>query len=131
MLRLIDRLVVTVALGDADAHAKNHSLLHRGSAVTLSPIYDVVSTVAYLPEQRHAALAVDGKFRLDEITRAHVLAEARSWGIPEGEARATIDRAIERLRVGMARADETYPQLPSSIRAAIRRHVERFVASHT
>jgi len=129
LLRLLEQLVVTVALGNADAHAKNHSLVHHGAAVTLSPLYDVVSTIAFLPEQRHAALAVDGKFRLDEITRAHVHGEARSWGIPEREARTTIDGAIERLQAGMAAADELYPELARPVRATIRSHAERFLRS--
>ena len=127
--RLLEQLVVNVALGNADAHAKNHSLVHQGAAVTLSPLYDVVPTVAFLPEQRHAALAVDGKFRLDEITRAHVYAEARSWGIPEREARTTIDGAIERLEAGMAAADELYPELAPPVRAKIRSHALRFLRS--
>jgi serine/threonine-protein kinase HipA len=127
--RLLEQLVVTVALGNADAHAKNHSLVHHGAAVALSPLYDVISTIAFLPEQRHAALAVDGKFRLDEITRAHVHGEARSWGIPEREARTTIDGAIERLQAGMAAADELYPELARPVRAMVRSHAERFLRS--
>jgi hypothetical protein len=35
--------------------------------------------------------------------------EARSWGIPEREARTTIAGAIDRLQAGMAAADELYP----------------------
>lgn len=42
---------------------------------------------------------------------------------------ADIDRAVERLRIGLVAADELYPQLLSSVRAAIRRHAERFMAS--
>jgi serine/threonine-protein kinase HipA len=127
--RLLEQLIVTIALGNADAHAKNHSLVHQGAAVTLSPLYDVVPTIAFLPEQRHAALAVDGKFRLDEITRAHVHGEARSWGIPEREVRSTIDGAIGRLQAGMAAADELYPELAPPVRAMIRSHAERFLRS--
>lgn len=127
--RLLERLVITVALGDGDAHAKNHSLLHRGTAVTLAPLYDVVTTVAFQPRQRYAALAVDGKFRLDEITRAHVSREAHAWGIPERAVRTIIDGAIERLRAGMAAADEAYPELAPSVRLAIRSQFDRFVGS--
>jgi serine/threonine-protein kinase HipA len=127
--RLLEQLIVTVAIGNADAHAKNHSLVHRGAAVTLSPLYDVVPTIAFLPEQRHAALAIDGKFPLDEITRGHVHGEARSWGIPERETRTTIDSAIERLQAGMAAADERYPELVPRARSTIRSHSQRFFRS--
>ena len=66
---------------------------------------------------------------LDEITRAHVYAEARSWGIPGRGARTTIDGAIERLEAGMAAADELYPELAPPVRAKIRSHALRFLPS--
>jgi serine/threonine-protein kinase HipA len=40
---LLQLLVLTVCVGNADLHAKNLSLLH-GDGVRLAPIYDVVST---------------------------------------------------------------------------------------
>jgi serine/threonine-protein kinase HipA len=51
--RLVRQLVVTLAIGNADAHAKNWSLLHHGSGlVGLSPMYDVVPTSAFIRGQR-------------------------------------------------------------------------------
>jgi serine/threonine-protein kinase HipA len=45
---LLSRTTFNMAVGNADAHAKNFSLLHDADspAVRLAPLYDVLSTVA-------------------------------------------------------------------------------------
>lgn len=43
----IDSLIFNVLIGNADAHAKNYSLLYSGSERRLSPFYDLVSTLAW------------------------------------------------------------------------------------
>ncbi|MBV8060578.1 MAG: HipA domain-containing protein, partial [Alphaproteobacteria bacterium] len=47
ILRLLDAAIFNVILGNADAHGKNFSLLYRQGAVTLTPLYDLLCTVAY------------------------------------------------------------------------------------
>ena len=47
VLKLLDAAIVQVLLGNADAHGKNYSLLHREGRVALAPLYDLLSTVAY------------------------------------------------------------------------------------
>jgi serine/threonine-protein kinase HipA len=47
----IRRLVFNVAVGNGDAHLKNWSLLYPdGTNAVLSPAYDLVSTIQYLPD---------------------------------------------------------------------------------
>ena len=47
-LRFVDRLIFVVLSGNADAHHKNWSLRYAdGRTATLSPAYDLVSTVPY------------------------------------------------------------------------------------
>lgn len=128
--RLLQQVVVNIALLKADAHAKNVSVIHTvAGAVSLSPLYDVVPTLWFLPTLRRAALSVGEKWVIDEITRRHLLAEARVWGIPEAPARATITRALDALRVGMAEADDRYPGLPSDLREAVEQNVKRLETS--
>ena len=58
--RLFKLVVVSVAVGNLDLHAKNISLLHRpDGSMTLSPAYDVVPQ-AHLPNDGEVALAVGG-----------------------------------------------------------------------
>ena len=48
MTNLLRRTTFNMAVGNADAHAKNFSLLHEpdSPAVSLAPLYDVLSTIA-------------------------------------------------------------------------------------
>ena len=48
MTRLLRSTTFNMAVGNADAHAKNFSILHDtdNPAVSLAPLYDVLSTIA-------------------------------------------------------------------------------------
>ena len=130
LVRLLEQVVVTVALADTDAHAKNLSLVHAGPhTVAPAPLYDVAPTLFFLPTQRRAALPVGGTWRIDEITRRHLLGEARAWGVPEAIARGTITSALERLESGMRDADVGYPEPPDGMRDVVRRQFERLATS--
>ena len=76
-------------------------------------------------------MPVGGKWRIDEITRRHLIAEARSWGIPEEIARTTIAGVLERLEVGMTSADIAIPDLPNGLRAVVRAQFERLALSES
>jgi HipA N-terminal domain len=130
LVRLLEQTVVNIALANTDAHAKNVSLVHTGArTVSLSPLYDVAPTQFFLPAQRRTALPVNGKWRIDEMTRAHLLGEARSWGIPGPVARDTIIRTLDAVQSGMSAADARYPTLPPDLRTFVGRHVERLSES--
>jgi len=126
---LLEQTVVNMALGNADAHAKNHSVLHEAGTATLSPLYDVSPTMAFLPEQHTVALRIDGKARMDGITRGHLVREAVGWGVPAVLAQQTVEDRLERLRAGMDAADSCYPDLPASVRAQVERQFGRLATS--
>lgn len=55
VILFLERLVFDVAIGNADAHLKNWSLLYRTPHVAeLAPCYDLVPTILWLPKQRPA-----------------------------------------------------------------------------
>jgi serine/threonine-protein kinase HipA len=58
-------------VGNADAHAKNISLIHGGDGVRLAPLYDVVCTAAYPELDTHLALSIGGELDPDSITSIH------------------------------------------------------------
>jgi serine/threonine-protein kinase HipA len=64
----IDRLAAAKAavfhflVGNADAHAKNISLLYEPEGIRLAPLYDVVSTAAYPELSQDLALAIGDEF---------------------------------------------------------------------
>ncbi len=115
---LLARLVVTLAVGNADAHAKNWSLLHDGSGlVRLAPLYDVVPTLAFVPGQRFAGLPIAGRFRLSEIGVPQILAEASDWGVPDGVARRIVRTTLDGLRDAIDGV--AGPDLPEDVRRAV------------
>jgi serine/threonine-protein kinase HipA len=81
--RLFKLVVVSVAIGNLDMHAKNISLLHLpDGSMTLSPAYDVVPQ-AHQPNDGEVALAVGGEYRHAAITMTHLVAEGVAWGLAE------------------------------------------------
>lgn len=58
-------------VGNADAHAKNYSLLYRDRAPDLAPLYDVVCTAAYPRLSKKLAMKIGGRDVADTIQLAH------------------------------------------------------------
>ncbi len=81
--RLFKLLVLSVAVGNLDLHAKNLSILHRpDGSLSLAPAYDVVPQV-HQPNDGEVALAVAGEYRHAAITLDHLVAEGHAWGFTE------------------------------------------------
>jgi serine/threonine-protein kinase HipA len=86
--RLFKLVVVSVAVGNLDLHAKNISLLHLpDGSMTLSPAYDVVPQ-AHLPNDGEVALAVGGEYRHAAITMSQLVTEGVAWGLAGAAALA-------------------------------------------
>ena len=101
--RLARMVVLAVGIGNLDLHTKNLGLLHpSGGEVTLAPAYDVVPQ-AHMPGDGRLALAVNGRYRHLDVTRADLLAEFASWGMRR--AAATVHATLECLREAVE--DET------------------------
>jgi serine/threonine-protein kinase HipA len=116
LIRLLQQVAASVALRNADSHAKNLSLLHQGNAVRLAPLYDVAPTIAFLPRQTTLGLSIGGKFKLTEIGSEHLVAEAKLWGVPEHDAADTIGAVAEAMSNAVAEANDLYPTMPAAAR---------------
>jgi serine/threonine-protein kinase HipA len=76
------RLIFSVLIGNADMHLKNWSLLYPDRrAPALSPAYDLVSTLPYLPGDK-LALSFGGSRSLSEITPDQVRRFADTARLP-------------------------------------------------
>jgi len=64
-------VVLNALLHNADAHAKNLSLLHAGGAVRLAPFYDLLSTGVYEEVGEKMAMSIGGEKRPDALRRRH------------------------------------------------------------
>lgn len=68
MREMTRRLVLNALLGNGDAHVKNWSLIYDGpKRPRLSPVYDLVATVAYMTHDTSTALNMAGVKRFDAI----------------------------------------------------------------
>jgi serine/threonine-protein kinase HipA len=84
MEEFVRRVVFCVIAGNGDAHLKNWSVVYPGGGrAELSPLYDLVSTIVYLPRD-DMALSLGGTKNFAEVTAEHFY--------PVGEA-AGIDRS--------------------------------------
>lgn len=105
---LLRRVTFNVVIGNADAHAKNFSVLHPPGSdeIRLAPIYDLVATVALAPVDRRGrriepdqrlGQRVGGTSLVDEVSRDHLVAEGMSWGLRSITASKVIDDMLERI----------------------------------
>lgn len=89
--------MVSVAVGNLDMHAKNISLLHYpDGSMTLSPAYDI-QPQAHQPNDGEVALAVGGEYRHAALTKDHLIAEGRTWGLASapGLAEETLTTVLQ------------------------------------
>jgi serine/threonine-protein kinase HipA len=78
--RLVAATTFNVLIGNADAHGKNIALTHPTAAtVALAPLYDTVPTVLWPQLRARAAMSINGRWQLGDITAADVANEAARW----------------------------------------------------
>ena len=105
---LLRRTTFNMAVGNADAHAKNFSLLHDADrpAVRLAPLYDVLSTIALeltdgtgqpMRADTHLGQRVAGQADIRKVTAADLVDEATTWGIRRRPATAVVTETLDRV----------------------------------
>lgn len=95
--------IFTVVIADADAHGKNISLLHpTPEHVALAPLYDTVPTALWPRLRPTAAMYVNGRAQLADVTAEDLLREARRWGLGSRVALSALEAVSERLRAAAA-----------------------------
>ncbi len=75
--------VFNFLVGNADAHAKNISLMHSEEGVHLAPLYDVVSTAAYPELDTTLSLSIGDELDPDLITSIHFADLAADFNLNE------------------------------------------------
>jgi len=79
-LEIISWAIFNYLVGNADAHAKNLSLLITPEGISLAPFYDLISTVVYRGLILNLALKIGGENRPDWIQERHWKAFAEASG---------------------------------------------------
>lgn len=118
---LLRRTAFNMAVGNADAHAKNFSVLHSsdGQGIKLAPLYDVLSTIALQFADTHLSQQVGSKTDVRDVTAADLVDEAVAWGI----RRRTATAAVSELLIRVIEATET-TEGDERVLAAIRGQAE-------
>jgi serine/threonine-protein kinase HipA len=94
--QLLDLLTANVLLGNADAHAKNLSLIHTtDDQVRLAPAYDLMCTVAY-EVSTSPGMFINRRHDINAVTRDDLIEEARSWGLSAEIAAARVEALLSR-----------------------------------
>ncbi|MFP5514221.1 MAG: type II toxin-antitoxin system HipA family toxin [Alphaproteobacteria bacterium] len=89
----IRRIVFMLASGNGDMHHKNWSMIYPdGINSTLSPAYDLVSTIQYQADDK-LALNLGGSKRWEDVTDATFRSMARKIGIEEDTMALWVDQA--------------------------------------
>lgn len=67
VLAFLDAAIFNLIVGNADAHGKNFSLLYQAAGVSLAPLYDLLSTVAYAELSPKLAMKIAKRATLEEV----------------------------------------------------------------
>lgn len=105
---LLRRTVFNVAVGNADAHAKNLSILHDADdpVIRLAPVYDVLSTIALelrdatgnpLHADTRMGQRVGGERDIEKVTTDSLIEEAVSWRIRRATARKAVTTMLAQV----------------------------------
>lgn len=111
LVTLLKQMIVQVIIGNTDAHAKNFGLLHpEESTIKLSPLYDVIPAQEVTPSTLTMGMRIDGRIRIDNLSKENVFNEARSWGLSDAIVKETINESVEKMIRGIEYANDLYPQ---------------------
>ena len=98
----VDSLIFNFIVGNADAHAKNFSIVYRDGTAELSPLYDILSTAVYPNLTSRMAMSIGGAWEFEDVTAASFDAFAEKCDI---KAKFVRDR-IANLADGLSQAME-------------------------
>lgn len=73
VIALLDAAIFNVVVGNADAHGKNFSILYRGGAPRLAPLYDILCSTYYRSLSKLFAMKLGTRETLGEL-------DAKGWG---------------------------------------------------
>lgn len=97
-LEFVRRLALAVLTGNGDMHLKNWSLIYhgKGDRPALAPVYDVLSTVPYIPSDDMAlSLAGERPFKAMNAQRWKVFAHRAR--LPEAAVLKAVTETVERV----------------------------------
>ncbi len=112
LCRLVSVVAFTVAIGNADAHGKNLALLHDPpGSIRLAPLYDTVPTTMWPQLPDRAAMRVNARAYLVDVTFDDIVAEAARWRLDPARAEVAALTTLRELRAAL----DTEADLPDAL----------------
>ncbi|MGK0481670.1 MAG: serine/threonine-protein kinase HipA [Planctomycetota bacterium] len=96
-LALLRATAFNVLIGNADAHAKNFSLVYAAEGISLSPLYDLLSTLAYEDLSPRYAMKIGSKAEFKNIRARHWDALAEASGLAPAQVRRELKEMLGKL----------------------------------
>jgi serine/threonine-protein kinase HipA len=126
LTELLRHTVANVVVGNLDWHAKNVGLMHDvDGAISLAPLYDVVPTKHFLPNDLKMSMSVNKKFLLDRIRLDDLVAEAESWGMERAAAVESIHTALQNIATNFSIAEDEHPMRPEGVANLVSHQLEK------
>ncbi len=107
VLKLVDAAIFNVIIGNADAHAKNFSLLRQedgGGSIALAPLYDLVGTVMWPELSPRFAMTFGGAGTLEQLEAKHFDRFAADAGVAAPFVRRRASQLAEAVADAIGRA---------------------------
>lgn len=119
----VRRLVFSIMTGNADMHLKNWSLLYPdGHNPILSPAYDLVSTIPYIPGDK-LALTFGKSRSLSAITKDQVRRFADTARLPMSPLWEIVNQTMDQTKESWSSLDHK-DLLPAAIHKAIDKQIQ-------
>jgi serine/threonine-protein kinase HipA len=122
VLEFVRRVVFSVVIGNADMHLKNWSLLYPDQhKPVLSPGYDFVATLPYIPNDK-LALSFGGSRSLSEVTPEQMRRFADTARIPASPLWRIAVETAERAAASWTKLEHA-DLLPRTLRSSIHKQI--------
>lgn len=121
LLEFIRRLTFCIAIGNADMHLKNWSVIYRDRVKPeLSPAYDLLSTVVYPGIDSRLALKLAGRKDMSEIYLVDFERLAAKARLPQQLVTRTVTETLEKVLDLWGSQREFFPD---ALRASLESHM--------
>lgn len=128
----IQQLAFNIFIGNADAHAKNYSILLRPSGVAMSPLYDALPVMLYPQYDQRLAMRISGARRSQAVKRSHWQKLAKTSGLDPDETLSIVESLATAIT---AHNDAAWGALPDGqgevVRAAVARNIDSLLADRS
>jgi serine/threonine-protein kinase HipA len=114
LARLLDAVIYNYLVGNNDAHGKNFSLLYKKQQngnleVTMSPLYDIVSTVYYPDLSRDMAMKLGREYSSEKIMPRDFEQLAEEAGLGKAQVKRRVPELADTVAGALAKIEIVNP----------------------